>query len=118
MGKLLAVNYLLRQTKTIQKKYQPTLTIGPVSLSFVTIILVLILAVFYLVFSTQLTSRGYELEKIKAKKVELLAENERLEIETSRLQSLRKIEEAAKEVKMVPTEKVYYTSPQEGVALR
>lgn len=120
MGKLLSTNHLLHQHKTIKRNYRPIITVGPISLSFNTLFLFLILALFYFAFSTQITAKGYELEKIKSKKLEILDENEKLEVEAARLQALWKIEASAQELGMIKAQNknIQYASSSNNVASR
>jgi len=118
MGKLLSTNYLLYQHKTIKKNYKPIVSVGPVSLSFNTIFLFLILAIFYFTFSTQISAKGYELEKIKSQKAEIMAENEKLEVEAARLQSLWRIEQSAQELGMIKSQNIQYASSSNNIASR
>ena len=67
--------------------------VGPLSLRFITIIMFAAVALFYLAQSTQSATKSYTIYGLELKKDELAKENERLEIETTRLKSLQKIQE-------------------------
>lgn len=91
--------------------------IGPLSLQFVSVIILAGLALLYLAQSTQGASRNYKIRELESKKIELQAENERLEIESSRLKSLNEIKNKSEEMKMEESNKVIYM-PQTGSLVR
>lgn len=61
--------------------------------------------------------RGYDIAELEKQKQELLAEKERLEIESSRLQSIQEIEKGLKNSGMVPVKKINYVTASSTVAL-
>ena len=84
------------------------LRVGPVSIRFITIALVTVLSIIYLAQSNATATKGYQLKELQKEQQELALENERLEVESSRLNSLDRIKETAREKKMVPVDKVKY----------
>lgn len=65
--------------------------IGPLSLSFVTIIILAALSLFYLAQSAQSATKNYTVMNLEQKQSKLEDENKRLEVEAVRLQSLNEI---------------------------
>ena len=75
---------------------------GPISLGFITILLFSLISLFYLAQSNQITTKGYNLQLLDQEKSKVLSENERLQVEAARLESLNKISEKSKDLSMVP----------------
>jgi cell division protein FtsL len=84
------------------------LSIGPVSIRFITIALVTILSIIYLAQSNLTATKGYELKQLQKTEEEIRLENERLEVEASRLKALKRIKQTAKNNNMVDVEQVDY----------
>lgn len=84
------------------------LRIGPISVRFVTIILITVLSIIYLAQSNLTATKGYQLKELQEREEELNLENERLEVEASRLKALKNIEKVAREKNMVAIDKVKY----------
>lgn len=85
---------------------------GPVSLCFVTIILLCCLSLFYLAQSNQTATKGYEIRELEDRLSSLEETNNKLELKAAELQSVKNVEEASKHLNMVPIEKVFYITPQ------
>ena len=68
--------------------------LGPLSLSFVTIIILAALSLFYLVQSTQGATNNYKVRELEDKKTQIEDENKRLEVETVRLKSINEIKKS------------------------
>lgn len=68
------------------------ITFGPLSLRFITIIVIAALCILYLAQSTQGATKNYHLRELEQQQVELEKENKRLEIEVIRLQALQSID--------------------------
>ncbi|MBI3260924.1 hypothetical protein HYZ64_00945 [Candidatus Berkelbacteria bacterium] len=62
--------------------------VGPLSLRFITLLILAALALFYLAQSSQSATKNYKVRELELTKQGLKEENERLEIETLRLKSL------------------------------
>ena len=92
------------------------LKLGPISLGFITILLFSLISLFYLAQSNQITTKGYTLQSLEQEKSKVLSENERLEVEAARLESLNKISEKSKDLSMVPTKELkYFNGTSSGV---
>lgn len=109
MGRLLTISQ--PQSRFNKKPVMPEIKVGPVTLTFVTIVIFCLLAFFYLSQSSKASTRGYEIKKLETQSSELKAENERLQVESARLQSIKEIEKQTKELNMTPTKKVEYWTP-------
>ncbi len=94
---------MLTITATNQTKIgvrQRTLTrngvrVGPVTVRFVFVVTLGVLALFYLVQSNRVSTQNLQLKALEAQKAEITAQNERLSTEAARLQSLQQIEKSA-----------------------
>lgn len=82
--------------------------LGPVSLQFVTIVLLAMFSLFYLLQNNQLTTQGYKVAQMKNEQVELLQENEKYQVEAARLQSLDAIKDRVKNLEMEAVGSVKY----------
>ncbi len=91
---------------------------GPITLSFLTIILLTIISLFYLVQSNQISMKAFILRDLQNKKTEALAEYERLSVEAARLKSLQKINEGALNLKMVKAERIEFLPISSSVAIK
>lgn len=69
------------------------ITFGPLSLRFITIIIIAALCILYLAQSTQGATKNYELRELEYRQAELEKENERLGVEATRLQALQVIDD-------------------------
>jgi len=67
-------------------------SVGPLTLRFITIIIIAALCILYLAQSTQGATQNYELRELEQTKRELEKENERLGVEAVRLQALKDID--------------------------
>lgn len=68
--------------------------LGPLSLSFFTVVILAGLALFYLAQSTQSATNNYKVRELEDKKTQIIDENKRLEIEAVRLKSLNEIKKS------------------------
>jgi len=91
-----------------KKTIKTDIKIGPVSLKFLTVIILTILTMLYFAQSNSGATKGYELKELENRQEKLEQENERLKVEAARLRSIKEIEKEAKKKKMVPVEKVEY----------
>ncbi len=82
--------------------------LGPVSLQFVTIVLLAMFSLMYLLQNNQLTTQGYKVSQIKDEQLELLQENEKYQVEAARLQSLDAVKDRVKNLEMEAVGSVKY----------
>ena len=86
-----------------KKTIKSELTLGPVTLKFVTIALLATAALFYLAQSTQASSLKYRVMDLEEKKAAAQTDVNQLEVESARLQSLSEIEKSGSKMNMVPS---------------
>ncbi|HLC38545.1 MAG TPA: hypothetical protein VJJ80_00225 [Patescibacteria group bacterium] len=84
------------------------LKIGPVSLNFITIIIISVLALFYLVQSQQSSAKAYRIKAMDEAKMELISQNESLQVQISQLKSIDNIKNTAEGLGMVPSVEINY----------
>jgi cell division protein FtsL len=105
-----------QQEGTAKRTIVPRIKIGPISLTFVTIILACLLCLFYLAQSNAVATTGYKIRELEQRRKELQEDNEKLQLEAARLQSIKEVEDTAEDLKMVPSKQVNYLSPPESMA--
>lgn len=92
--------------------------IGPLSLQFITIILLAVLALFYLAQSTQSATRNYKLRELEDKRNKLQQESERLEVEVIRLKSLNEIKNGTQSLNLEPIKESGFISSSPSTTAR
>ncbi len=78
--------------------------IGPISLKFITIVLLAIAALFYLAQSTQASTFKYKIMELEEQKNKTQTDVRQLEVESARLKSLSEIQNSAKNLNLEPTD--------------
>lgn len=117
MGRLLTLTRSDTVEFGIRKAaFKPQVKIGKKSIGFITIVLFLVLSLFYLAQANQIATKGYEIRALEQKKADALEQQERLEVEAARLRSIKQIEANAENLKMVPATEINYVSPDTSVA--
>ena len=118
MGRLLTITNSDTVRIGVRKRtVKPDLKVGPVSLSFISIAIFCILALFYLSQANQAAIKGYDIKKLEDKQAEIMADREKLEVEVASLQSIKEIESKGETGSMVPSKKINYW-PATAVASR
>jgi len=84
------------------------LRVGPLSVRFITIALVTILSIIYLAQSNSAATKGYQLKELQKQQEDISLENERLEVEASRLKSLDNVKKTAQNKQMQTIDQVEY----------
>lgn len=74
--------------------------LGPVSLKFVTIVLIAIAALFYLAQSSQASNLKYQVMDLEDQKGKLQGDVKQLEVESARLKSLNEIKTSAEKLNL------------------
>jgi len=93
--------------KTVDRQ----IVIGPNAIKFVAIGICAILALVYLTQSTAGANRSIRVRDLETKKSQLLLEKERLEVEQTRLRSLKEIDGGVTaQTPLLPTESVSHIS--------
>lgn len=81
------------ENKNLRKRtISPQLSVGPLTLRFITIIIIAVLCILYLAQSTQGAMQNYKLREMEQTKIDLERENERLEVDALRLQALKNVD--------------------------
>ena len=92
-----------------KRTIERTISLGPLSFRFVTIALLSVLALFYLIQSSQGESNSFRVNELETEKEKLVEEMKRLELESIRLRSLNEIRknagtmEPVEQVNQLPT---------------
>uniref|UniRef100_A0A7C4QXP4 Cell division protein FtsL n=1 Tax=candidate division CPR3 bacterium TaxID=2268181 RepID=A0A7C4QXP4_UNCC3 len=107
------VGSISRYNATYAKK---GLKMGPVSLGFVTVLIFSLISLFYLAQSNQIATKGYTLQELEKSQSKILSENERLQVEAARLESLNKAASKAKDLSMVPVKELKYFNNTSSLA--
>jgi hypothetical protein len=81
------------------------------------IISLLFVGLLYISQSNQMATSGYDIAKLESQANQLKADNERLQIEASRLQSIQQIDAGIKDAGMVTVKKINYLPGGTNVAL-
>lgn len=84
------------------------LQLGPISVGFVMIALITLLALLYLTQITKTSVYGYKLSELTQKQQKLSLAKQELEIEAARLQAVQTIQNAPAVAKLVPEQNVTY----------
>lgn len=82
--------------------------VGPVSIKFITIIIVAVVALFYLTQVQLESGKKQKISELQKRQEELEKESKRLENEVVRLQSIQEIKKQAETLDMVPATEINY----------
>lgn len=66
--------------------------LGPLSLRFMTLIMLAVVALFYLAQSTQSATKSYQVRELELQKTDLGKQKDQLDIEAARLKSIQSIQ--------------------------
>jgi hypothetical protein len=99
------------------KNYKPTFRLKKMGLLLVGTGLVFALGLLYLSGSNGMATSGYDIDKLESQQKQLMEDNERLQLEASRLQSIQQIDSGIKDSGMVPVKKINYLPGGTSVAL-
>lgn len=99
------------------RSYKPTFRLSRIGITVLAGGLVLVLGLLYLSQSNQMATSGYDIAKLEGMQQQLAADNERLQIEASRLQSIQQIDAGIKDAGMVSVKKINYLPGGTSVAL-
>lgn len=103
--------------RKFNRNYKSSFRLGKMSFAIVIVSLVFVFSLLYLSQSNKMALRGYDIAELEQQREELIAERERLEIESSRLQSIQEIENGLKNSNMVPVKKINYIPANTNIAL-
>lgn len=99
------------------RNYKPTFRLSKLALTIVAAGFVLALGLLYISQSNQMATSGYDIAKLESQANQLKEDNERLQIEASRLQSIQQIDAGIKDAGMVTVKKINYIPGGTSVAL-
>ena len=102
----------LSQPKAFQRTAKRSFKIGPISLNFLTIIIICLLALFYLIQSQQSSVKGYQIKDLQEEKQVAIEENEKLQIEAAQLKSIENIKNTADSLEMIPSTELNFLNSQ------
>ncbi len=106
-----------KRKKTFNTNYRKQFKMGKITIGFTAIFVILPLCIFLLSQTNQMTMKGDQIAKLKKKKQELTDENQILEVEAARLQSVQEIQKDVSKTDMVPTKQVDYVNSDAGLAV-
>lgn len=86
--------------------------LGPVSLQFVTVMLLALFSLMYLLQNNQMTTQGYKVAQLKNEQLDILQENEKYQVEAARLKALSEIKNQIKDMEMEKVSSVKYLAVQ------
>lgn len=103
VGRILNVTNSNHNISGMRKKtVSREIVIGPTAIKFIAISIFAVLAVVYLAQSTAGANRSIKIRDFEGKKGDLMLEKERLEVEQTRLKSLKEIESGIDKNNMEP----------------
>jgi len=92
--------------------------LGPMSLSFVTVVVLAGLALFYLAQSTQSATNNYKIRELEDQKAQVQEENQRLEVEAIRLKSLNEIKKSTENGNLEENKQSQYSNKKDSDTAR
>jgi len=103
----------MRERKSFNQGYRGNLFVGRTTMILLGVGLVFMFGLLYLSQNNRLAAKTDSLHELETKRVELLRERERLQIEATRLQSIQEIQKTSdnKTSSFVPTNKINYLPP-------
>lgn len=86
------------------------LELGPVSVGFVMIGIISVLALLYLTQITKTSVYGYQVSELSGKRDQLVAMKQEMEVNAARLKSIQQIQAAPVVAHLVPEQQVQYAA--------
>ena len=106
-----------KKKKVFNKRYKRQFKMGKMAIGFTAVFIILPICIFLLSQTNQMTMKGDKIAKLEQKTKELSDENQQLEVEAARLESIQGIQKDVPKTDMVPTKQVNYVNSQTNVAL-
>ncbi len=103
--------------RKFRKEYRPSFRLSRASIIVSVVSMAFVLGLLYLSQSNQMATSGYDIAKLERQQAELKLDNERLQIEASRLQSIQNLDSAVAKSGMVPVSKINYVPANTSVAV-
>lgn len=104
-----SATYAVRRNQNLYRQ-KSQVHLGPVSVSFLTIATVVVLALLYLTQITKTNVFGYKVSELKTQRDKIMSVKQELEVEAARLQSIKEIQASPAVAKMVPETPAVYAS--------
>ncbi|OIP24890.1 hypothetical protein AUK11_01915 [bacterium CG2_30_37_16] len=109
----------MKRNPKIYRQYQKTFMVGPISLSFITISVVVVLSLLYMSQSSKLLARNYDFDELDQKKAQIELETAKLETEVAKLQSITEIQKSQNSGKnLEQIKKINYLPSTSSLALK
>lgn len=105
-----SATYAVRRNQNLYRQ-KSRVQLGPVSVGFVTVATIVVLALLYLTQVTKTSVFGYKVSELQTRRDKIEADQQELEIEAARLQSIQQIQSSGVVAGMVPTGQVTYAQP-------
>jgi hypothetical protein len=102
--------YAMRRNQNLYRS-KSELRLGPVSVGFVSVAAIAMLALLYLNQITKTSVFGYKVTDLQRQRNQILASKQELEVEAARLSSIQQIQSSKAVVGMVPESQVTYAKP-------
>jgi hypothetical protein len=93
-----------RRAHTISR----TFSTGPIAATFIVILAIFVLGVWYLFVEGQLATAGYDIRELEARVDVLAEENRKLELEAAQARSIQTIEASSQKLNMVKSDQVVF----------
>lgn len=108
MARMLSITRSGEGSGARKRGIDQSMKFGPITLSIMTIALVGFLALFFIVSTTSTSAEGFELHQLEERADKLEDQNQTLEVELSKLQSLDHLEKSIEDshINFVPVTKV------------
>ncbi len=105
-----------KKKKVFNKRYKKQFRPGKMAIVLTAVFIILPICIFLLSQKNQMTMKGDDIAKLKKKKQELVDEQQQLQLEAARLQSIQAIQQDVPKTNMVQTRQVDYVNAQTNVA--
>lgn len=92
--------YAVRRNQNLYRQ-KARMHLGPVSVSFLTVAAIVVLALLYITQITKTNIYGYKVSELKAQRDKALATQQDLEVEAARLQAIQQIQASPVVAKLV-----------------
>jgi hypothetical protein len=102
----------------IYKNYRKSLIVGPLTLTFIVIGLSVSLLLLYLVQSSRLAVKGYDISSLENQRLLVETENEKLEMQAASLKSISEIGSSEAVNNLEKVKKINYIPYSSTVAVR
>lgn len=103
--------------RKFRKEYKPTFKLSRIGVILSVVALTFVMGLLYLSQSNQMATSGYDIAKLEKQQQALKLENESLQIEASKLQSIQNIDSGVATSGMVPVSKINYVPSSTNVAV-